>query len=116
MILNEQIDKMTDIMASFIGYTAVHLPDDVVAKLRGLRDAEDDPAVLSIYDMMFENLRLASELGRPSCQDTGFVQFRIECGSLFPLLGDLENLLRRAVITATADTQCARMWWRHLMK
>ncbi len=104
MTLNEQIDKMTDIMASFIGYTAVHLPDDVLSKLRGLRDAEDDPAVLSIYDMMFENLRLASELGRPSCQDTGFVQFRIECGSLFPLLGDLENLLRRAVITATADT------------
>ena len=66
MTLKEQVDKMTDILASFIGYTAVHLPDDVVSKLSELRDAEEDPAVLSIYDMMFENMRLASKYNRPS--------------------------------------------------
>lgn len=91
-------------MSSFIEYTAVHLPDDIVSKLEELRAAEDDPAALSIYEMMFENLRLASELGRPSCQDTGFVQIRIECGSLFPMIGDLEEILRRAVIEATVNT------------
>ena len=101
MTLNEQVDKMTDILASFIGHTAVHLPDDVVSKLRELRDAEDDPAVLSIYDMMFENMRLASELGRPSCQDTGLVQCRIDCGSRFPLLEQLEYVLVQAVKRAT---------------
>ena len=85
MTRQERIRKMTDIMASFIGYTAVHLPDDIVAKLEELRASENDPAALSIYEMMFENMRLASELGRPSCQDTGFLQFRIECGSSFPL-------------------------------
>ena len=94
---------MTDIMVSFIGYTAVHLPDDIISKLGELRAAEDDPAALSIYDMMFENMRLASELGRPSCQDTGFVQYRIECGSRFPLINELEEILRSAVIKATAD-------------
>jgi len=104
MTLKEQFDKMTDIMASFIGYTAIHLPDDVVSKLCELRDAEDDPAAKSIYDMMFENMRLASELGRPSCQDTGLVQFRINCGSRFPLLEQLEGILITAVRQATEKT------------
>ena len=45
MTLKEQVDKMTDILASFIGYTAVHLPDDVVSKLCELRDAEDDRGI-----------------------------------------------------------------------
>jgi len=104
MTLKEQFDKMTDIMASFIGYTAIHLPDDVVSKLCELREAEDDPAAKSIYDMMFENMRLASELGRPSCQDTGLVQFRINCGSRFPLLEQLEGILITAVRQATEKT------------
>lgn len=104
MSIEEKVRKMTDIMASFIGYTAVHLPDDVVLRLGELRAEEDDPAALSIYDMMFENMQLAAELGRPSCQDTGLVQFRIECGSGFPLLGNLEGLLTDAVIKATAET------------
>ena len=104
MTLREQVDRMTDIMTSFIGYTAVHLPDDVVSKLRELRDNEEDPAALSIYDMMFENMRLASELGRPSCQDTGLVQFRIDCGSRFPLLEQLQGILATAVRQATEKT------------
>ena len=104
MTLREQVDKMTDIMTAFIGYTAVHLPDDVVSKLRELRDNEEDPAALSIYDMMFENMRLASELGRPSCQDTGLVQFRIDCGSRFPLLEQLQGILTEAVRQATEKT------------
>ena len=104
MTFREQVDRMTDIMTSFIGYTAVHLPDDVVSKLRELRDSEEDPAALSIYDMMFENMRLASELGRPSCQDTGLVQFRIDCGSRFPLLEQLQGILATAVRQATEKT------------
>ena len=104
MTLREHVDRMTDIMTSFIGYTALHLPDDVVSKLRELRDNEEDPAALSIYDMMFENMRLASELGRPSCQDTGLVQFRIDCGSRFPLLEQLQGILTEAVRQATEKT------------
>lgn len=104
MTVGKKIERMTDIMASFIGYTAIHLPDDVVSKLNELRDAEDDPAARSIYDMMFENMRLAAELKRPSCQDTGFVQFRVECGSRFSLIGQVESLLNDAVIRATEGT------------
>ena len=104
MTVEEKRRMMTGTMASFINHIAVYLPDDVVSKLEELRAAEDDPAALNIYDMMFENMRLASELNRPSCQDTGFVQFRIECGSRFPLIHDLEGLLRSAVAEATEKT------------
>lgn len=100
----EQIKRMTDIMAAFIGHTTMHLPDDIAARLREMRDAEDNPAAISIYDMMFENMRLAAELGRPSCQDTGLAQFRLECGSRFPLIDHLQDLLSDAVIKATAET------------
>ena len=96
--------KMTDIMAYFISHTAIQLPADVVSGLEALRSREDDPAALRIYDMMFENMRLASELGRPSCQDTGLVQFSIECGSNFPLLDSLADILRDSVIKASAMT------------
>ena len=104
MTIEEKKRKFTDIMASFIGHTAIHLPDDVVSKLEELRAAENDPAALSIYDMMFENMRLAAELVRPSCQDTGLVQFRIECGSRFPLIHQLNDVLHDAVRKATAKT------------
>lgn len=104
MTVKEKQKMITDTLASFISYIAVHLPDDVVSKLEELRAAEDDPAAISIYDMMFDNMRLASELNRPSCQDTGFVQFRIECGSRFPMIHNLEELLRNAVIKATEET------------
>ena len=96
--------KMTDIMASFLRHTAIRLPADVISALETLRDREDDPAALRVYDMMFENMRLASELERPSCQDTGLVQFCIECGSRFPLIGDLGDILRDSVIKASAAT------------
>ena len=104
MTLEERKNKFTETMASFIGYTAIHLPDDIVSRLEELRAAEKEPAALSIYNMMFENLRLASGLGRPSCQDTGLVQFRIECGSRFPLIHCMEELLSEAVVRATAVT------------
>ncbi len=104
MTVKEKQKIINDTMAAFINYIAVHLPDDVVSKLEELRAAENDPAALSIYDMMFENMRLAAELNRPSCQDTGFVQFRIECGIRLPILHYLEDLLRNAVIKATRET------------
>lgn len=39
----EQVEKMKNITADFLGYTAIKLPDDVIAKLEELRDKEDTP-------------------------------------------------------------------------
>lgn len=104
MSSDSRTNRMKDIMAAFIGYTAIKLPDDVLAKLRELQSKEDDPLAIQIYDLMFKNLKMAGELGRPSCQDTGLMQFMIRCGSGFPLMADLEALLVDAVRKATENT------------
>ena len=43
------------------------------------------------------------KLNRPSCQDTGALQFFIKCGTEFPYMAELPALLRQAVIQATKD-------------
>ena len=98
-----QVKQLTDYMAKFIAYTAKKLPDDVIAKLEELRDKEDSPLSKTIYNTMFENQKLAVELNRPSCQDTGVLQFWVKCGTKFPLIDELEGLLKEAVVQATFE-------------
>ena len=43
------------------------------------------------------------KLNRPSCQDTGALQFFIKCGTEFPYMAELPELLRQAVVQATKD-------------
>lgn len=52
---------------------------------------------------MKRNQDLAVKLNRPSCQDTGVLQFWVKCGTKFPLIDDLEALLKEAVVRATVD-------------
>ena len=94
---------MTGIMARFISLVGKKLPDDVWAKLNELRAIETDPLPKTVYDTMFKNQELALELDRPSCQDTGVLQFLVRCGAGFPLLGQLEKILTDAVVQATKD-------------
>ncbi|MBR0074383.1 MAG: fumarate hydratase, partial [Synergistaceae bacterium] len=98
-----QVEKMTDLMAKFVTWTAIKLPDDVIAKLNELREKEDSPMAKVIYDTMFRNQELAVKLNRPSCQDTGVLQFWVKCGTKFPLIDDLEALLKEAVIKSTFE-------------
>lgn len=96
-----QLKKMLDIMAQFVNFTAKKLPDDVIAKLQELSGKEDSQMAKIIYDTMFRNQKLALELNRPSCQDTGVLQFWVKCGTRFPLIDKLEELLKEAVVRAT---------------
>ena len=52
---------------------------------------------------MFKNQELAVKRNRPSCQDTGVLQFWVKCGTKFPLIGELEALLKDAVVKATFE-------------
>ena len=96
MSKEEQVTQLTEHMAKFIAHVAKKLPDDVIAKLEELRDKEDSPLSKTIYDTMFKNQELAVKLNRPSCQDTGVLQFWVKCGTKFPLIGELEALLKDA--------------------
>ena len=103
MSREEQVTQLTDYMAKFIAHVAKKLPDDVIAKLQELREKEDRPLSKVIYDTMFRNQELAVALNRPSCQDTGVLQFWVKCGTKFPLIDDLEALLKEAVVKATFE-------------
>jgi len=92
---------MTSIVARFTDYAGKHLPDDIMGKLKELREVEDSPLAKVVYDSMFENLAKAAALDRPCCQDTGVIQYYIKAGSEFPLLAEVKNILTEAAFTAT---------------
>lgn len=94
---------MTDIMASFTNYVGKHLPDDILKKLSELRASEETSLAKVVYDSMFENLAQAELLNRPSCQDTGVIQFFIKAGTNFPLLSEVRKILDEAVRRATRE-------------
>ena len=101
MTKEQSVELMTDKMAKFVAYVGKKLPDDVEAKLQELRQQETTPLATAIYDTMALNQKLAVDLNRPCCQDTGVLQFWVKCGVNFPLMGELEALLKEAVVRAT---------------
>ncbi len=96
-----QREKFIDIMARFTVYTGKYLPDDVCTKLKELREKEDSALATIVYDAMFEDLKLANELDRPLCQDTGVIQYFVQVGTRFPLINQIEDCLIEAVKKAT---------------
>jgi L(+)-tartrate dehydratase alpha subunit len=93
--------SLTDTMAKFTAYIGKHLPTDVEKKLAELRAKETQPLAKAIYTSMDENQKAAARLNRPSCQDTGVIQYFITAGAKFPLLGELADILAEATREAT---------------
>ncbi|MCX7176209.1 MAG: L(+)-tartrate dehydratase subunit alpha [Proteobacteria bacterium] len=98
---DEAILSLTDTMAKFTVYIGKRLPNDVKDKLAELRTMETNPLAKAVYTSMAENQDAADKLDRPSCQDTGVIQYFISAGARFPLLGELEEVLRNATLEAT---------------
>jgi L(+)-tartrate dehydratase alpha subunit len=103
MTKEEALFRLTNTIAKFVAYTSKRLPDDVREKLKELGAQEDTPLAKIIYEAMFKNQELAVELNRPSCQDTGAIQFFLKCGAKFPYIGEISDVLREAVIQATKE-------------
>ena len=99
-----QVEQLTTYMANFVSYIGKVLPDDIKEKINGLAEKEDSPLSKVIYQTMQKNQVLAKELTRPRCQDTGVLQFWVKCGTNFPLINELEGLLKEAVVQATFAT------------
>ena len=94
-------ERFTETMARFTELSAKRLPDDVVTKLEELRKEQKSELANIIYDTMFANQDAALRRNVPSCQDTGVIQYFIQCGSKFPLLGDIPQCLPEAAKRAT---------------
>ena len=104
MTKEENVQRLTDMVASFVGHISKKLPDDVVAKLEELGRQETAPLPKVLYETMTKNQDLAVKLDRPSCQDTGVLQFWLKCGTNFLYINELEALLKEAVVKATFAT------------
>ena len=98
------VKVLTDMVADFVAHIGKKLPDDVVAKLEELGSQESAALPKVLYETMTKNQGLAVELNRPSCQDTGVLQFWLKCGTNFPYINELEALLKEAVVQATFAT------------
>ena len=95
------VKVLTDMVADFVAHIGKKLPDDVVTKLEELGSQESAALPKVLYETMTKNQGLAVELNRPSCQDTGVLQFWLKCGTNFPYINELEGLLKEAVVQAT---------------
>lgn len=95
--------RLTNTVAKFLAYTGKVLPDDVREKITELAGREEEPLAKAIYSTMIDNQRLAQQLNRPSCQDTGAIQYFLKCGTDFPYMAELPELLRNATLQATHD-------------
>ena len=93
------VKVLTDMVADFVAHIGKKLPDDVVEKLEELGSQESAALPKVLYETMTKNQGLAVELNRPSCQDTGVLQFWLKCGTNFPYINELEALFERSCCT-----------------
>lgn len=99
--ISEDSEKMINIMSKFIGLIGKQMPDDVVSTLIKLKEEETEPMAKVLYDSMFDNMKKAIELNRPTCQDTGVITFFVKVGTKFPLIDKVQDILKESVLTAT---------------
>lgn len=97
------VEKLSDLLSSFVCYASSHLPDDVMPKLKEMAEVETEGFAPTIYKAMFDNQKIADELKRPCCQDTGIIQFFVKVGANYPYINDINDSLQEAVKKATAN-------------
>ena len=97
------VADLTDLLAKFTSHIGKRLPTDVTQKLGELREKEVNFLAKEVYESMRQNQEAADKLDRPSCQDTGVIQYFLTAGANFPLLGDLEEILQEATAGATRE-------------
>lgn len=97
------VADLTNLMAKFTAYIGKRLPTDVTARLGELREKEVNFLAKEVYESMRANQEAADKLDRPSCQDTGVIQYFLTAGARFPLLGELEGILQGATAGATKE-------------
>lgn len=100
---NDLEEKFISAVEKALDVAAKRLPDDVTERLKQMSENEANPSAKAFYACYQENMDKAITLNRPICQDTGVVNFYLKVGTGFPLLDELEELLKEAVLRATAS-------------
>ncbi|MHC1610474.1 MAG: fumarate hydratase [Candidatus Methanospirareceae archaeon] len=94
-------ELIRDVTISILRRAETTLPKDVKAALARAYEREEQEIAKVQLEAMLENVRLAEELQRPLCQDTGIPLFYVKLGDVNVNLGDIENGIREGVKEAT---------------
>ena len=55
-------EQLSELVASFMSYSAGHLPDDVKLRLSQMKETENEGFAPDIYNVMEKNMELADSL------------------------------------------------------
>lgn len=86
-----------------IAKAVIEIPPDVEEALKRAYECETCEASKSQLGAILDNIRLARELRRPVCQDTGTITFYVNVGYDFPGIKVIERSLVEAVRVATRE-------------
>ncbi len=96
--------RFIDIISDFTATVGIYLSDDVEARLFELAKDEKEENAKTMYGCILENVKLAKELHRPICQDTGVLQYFLEVGTDFPYLNEIKEVIIEGARKATLTT------------
>jgi len=92
-----------EVALDLLRVAATRLPRDVKEALKRAYEKERSPTGKIQLENILKNVRLAEDLERPICQDTGLITFYLKVNPDFPSLNIIEEALIRAVRRATAE-------------
>ncbi len=64
-----------------------YMGEDVIAKIKELKEKEESPTAKSVLDILLENYELADKEQMPICQDTGIAVVFVELGQDVHMIG-----------------------------
>lgn len=96
-------ELIRDVTISILRRAETTLPKDVKQALARAHEREENEIAKVQLEAMLENVKLAEELQRPICQDTGLPLFFVKLGSCSDTinLSDIESGVRAGVQEAT---------------
>lgn len=101
MNYSELKSRLKDALVKQLKVAETILPDDVRRALEKAMDREENPMAKTILEAILKNIELAQKTGKPMCQDTGVIIYYLEVGKDFPLILELNDILKEAAIEAT---------------
>jgi fumarate hydratase subunit alpha len=94
-------ELIKDVTITILRRAETTLPSDVKEALARAYECEENEIAKVQLKVMLENVKLAEEMQRPLCQDTGIPLFYVMLGSCSVNVNDIESGIREGVKEAT---------------
>ena len=99
-------EKITEIVSKLCKHANLYVSQDVYRQLYGAYQKESYPESKNVLWQILENMKIASQIKRPICQDTGFVVVFAEIGQDVHIEGGLfEDSVNAGVAKAYTENK-----------